>query len=112
MHSHAERGNDPYLTCGEGACSRWAAQLPQAWVTRSVRCTEVADLGLLRSFPRSAWECRLGRSASSWGWKVEVLRSGDAERHGMRSHAERENDPMKGWSRMQDLIEAENQQAT
>jgi len=49
MHSHAERGNDPYLTCGEGACSRWAAQRPQAWVTRSVRCTEVADLGLLRS---------------------------------------------------------------
>ncbi len=38
-----------------------------------------------RSFPRSAWECILWRSASR-------LLERDAERPGRRSHAERGND--------------------
>src|SRR5712671_800904 len=40
------------------------------------------------SFPRSAWECRLRRSASA----VHVRRGEAAERPGRHSHAERGNE--------------------
>ena len=43
------------------------------------------------SFPRSAWECRLGRSASA-RWAKPRSWSDDAERRGEHSHAERGNE--------------------
>src|SRR3954453_11821178 len=42
------------------------------------------------SFPRSAWECCLRRSASAFHPSLEEA----AERPGRRSHAERENEIM------------------
>ena len=48
--------------------------------------------GVQGSFPRSAWECRRGGSASCFQRNIRQLRNGDAERHRMHSHAERGND--------------------
>ena len=55
------------------------------------------------SFPRSAWECRPGRSAS----RFYALCNGDAERHGMHYHAERGNDQ---WRAIKAIPVAEREQ--
>ncbi len=52
-------------------------------------CAETRTCGF--SFPRSAWECRLGRSASARWAKLRSW-SDDAERRGEHSHAERGNE--------------------
>ena len=81
--SHAPRGN-----------AAMDAPRPLWAMTQSViRCIPTQSVGTIsapamrssyRSFPRSAWECSHGRSASALGR--------DAERHQMHSHAERGND--------------------
>src|SRR4051794_22333872 len=50
--------------------------------TLKVKSSLLADLGL-DSFPRSPWECRPGRSASSWTRPAE---GDDAERRDRHSH--------------------------
>ncbi|WP_236301399.1 hypothetical protein, partial [Pseudomonas lactis] len=58
------------------------------------------------SFPRSAWECRPGRSAS----RFYALCNGDAERHGMHYHAERGNDQCDLWRAIKAIPVAEREQ--